>query len=451
VALVAGNFPPEDRPRAYGLVMGAGAIAVAVGPLIGGIATTYFSWRWVFAGEVLVVIGILALARRVHDAPPEESGRFDVVAAVVAALGLGAAVLGVLRSAEWGWVSPKPGSPSLLGVSPTLWFIIVGLLLVWAFLERESRMEERNEDPLVKPSMFSNRQMTGGLLMFLLLYLVRAGLFFTIPLFLSVSLGLTALETGVRILPLSITLLAAAVGIPRFLPHPSPRRVVRLGLLAMLAGHGDGLRPLPEAAGRRHAGRPPNPRRPARARRSRTGGVGRESDPRPEDRPARSPYPLFGVRPRSDDVGVDPGAGCVLGSICLLDGPFSVKGDGPPVFTRNGGLGAPGTDRHAGGPHPPWGDVLHPRPRESRRTAPPRRSSGFLPGVDQHQEVVQQVAAVGRPVRRVGAVEADGEALRARVLPVGWGYPVCRHGSPGWYEPVPVMNEEDAGDSRRWP
>src|SRR5207344_3256793 len=50
VALVAGNFPPEARPRAYGLVMGAGAIAIAVGPLIGGFATTYFSWRWVFAG-----------------------------------------------------------------------------------------------------------------------------------------------------------------------------------------------------------------------------------------------------------------------------------------------------------------------------------------------------------------------------------------------------------------
>ena len=53
VALVAGNFIAADRPRAYGLVMGAGAIAVAVGPLIGGIATTYFSWRWVFVGALL--------------------------------------------------------------------------------------------------------------------------------------------------------------------------------------------------------------------------------------------------------------------------------------------------------------------------------------------------------------------------------------------------------------
>jgi EmrB/QacA subfamily drug resistance transporter len=236
VALVAGNFPPEGRPRAYGLVMGAGAIAVAVGPLIGGFATTYFSWRWVFVGEVLVVAGILVLARRIQDAPPEARTRFDVIGSVLAAVGLGLAVFGVLQSAEWGWVVPKSDTSSLLGVSLTVWFVISGLLVVWAFLERESRLEEANRDPLVKPSMFSNRQMMGGLLMFFLLYLVQMGLFFTIPLFLSVSLGLSALETGIRILPLSITLLAAAVGIPRFFPHASPRRVVRLGLLAMLGG-----------------------------------------------------------------------------------------------------------------------------------------------------------------------------------------------------------------------
>ena len=88
----------------------------------------------------------------------------------------------------------------------------------------------------MKPSLFGNRQMCGGLLMFFVLYLVQAGMFFTIPLFLSVSLGLSALETGVRILPLSITLLAAAVGIPRFLPQRLPANVVRLGLLAMFGG-----------------------------------------------------------------------------------------------------------------------------------------------------------------------------------------------------------------------
>src|SRR3954467_9300062 len=121
-------------------------------------------------------------------------------------------------------------------MSPTIWLVLAGLLIVWIFLEWESRVQARGREPLVRRDLFANRQMTGGLLMFFLLYLVQAGLFFTIPLFLSVSLGLSALDTGLRILPLSVTLLAAAVGIPRYFPTASPRRVVRFGLLAMFLG-----------------------------------------------------------------------------------------------------------------------------------------------------------------------------------------------------------------------
>jgi MFS family permease len=236
VALVAGNFPPRGRPRAYGLVMAAGAIAVAVGPLIGGFATTYFSWRWVFAGEVIVVLAILVLARRVQDAPPESRPKLDLVGTVLSAAGLGLAVFGVLRSSEWGWIQPKPDGPELLGVSPTVWLIIGGLFVVWLFLEWERRLEKRGAEPLVRPELLSNGQLVGGLVLFFHQYLIQAGLFFTIPLYLSVALGLSAIDTGIRILPLSLTLLAAAAGIPRFLPDISPRRVVRLGLLAMLVG-----------------------------------------------------------------------------------------------------------------------------------------------------------------------------------------------------------------------
>src|SRR5688572_11300200 len=108
VALVAANFHPEGRPRAYGLVASAGAMAVAVGPLIGGLVTSYFSWRWVFAGEVLIVVGILALARRMQDSPPETGVRLDAVGVLLSATGLTLVVYGVLRSSEWGWVQPKP-------------------------------------------------------------------------------------------------------------------------------------------------------------------------------------------------------------------------------------------------------------------------------------------------------------------------------------------------------
>ena len=236
VALVAGNFPAERRPAAYGLVAAAGAVAVAVGPLIGGFCTTYFSWRWVFAGEVLVVLVILLLTRRIADAPVEERPQLDVVGAVLSALGLGLLVFGVLRSGEWGWIQPKVGGPSWAGLSPTIWLVIGGLFVIWVFFRWQARRESHGQEPLVRTAMLRNRQLTGGLTMFFFQFLVQAGFFFVVPLFLSVALGLSAIETGVRLLPLSVTLLAAAIGIPKLFPQVSPRLVVRLGLLSLLAG-----------------------------------------------------------------------------------------------------------------------------------------------------------------------------------------------------------------------
>ena len=236
VALVAGNFPAEGRPRAYGLVGAAGAIAIAVGPLIGGLATTYASWRWVFAGEVVVGAGIFLLSRRVADARPETRPRLDVLGSLLWAVGMGLVVLGVLKSGEWGWFVPSAGSPSVLGMSPVLWLILAGLVSLRLFMIHARRLEAAKAEPLVKPSMFANSQMTGGLLMFFFQFVVMMGLFFVIPLYLSVALGLSAIDTGLRITPLSLTMLLAAAGVPRFFPNVSPRRVVGLGFVAMLVG-----------------------------------------------------------------------------------------------------------------------------------------------------------------------------------------------------------------------
>ena len=171
-------------------------------------------------------------------------------------------MFGVLRSAEWGWIKPKAGGPSWAGLSPTIWLILGGLFVIWVFFRWESRRESRGEEPLVRPAMLRNRQLTGGLTMFFFQYLVQTGFFFVVPLFLSVALGLSAIETGVRLLPLSVTLLAAAIGIPRCSRHVSPRLVVRVGLLALLAGTVVLLGALDADAGARDRLRADAPHRP---------------------------------------------------------------------------------------------------------------------------------------------------------------------------------------------
>lgn len=236
VALVATNFSRDRRPAAYGLIAAAGAVAVAVGPLIGGAVTTFASWRWVFVGEVAIVLVLFVAVRRVQDTAGGERARLDLVGAILSILGLTLTVLGVLRSAEWGWVRPRPGGPALFGTSPVVWLVFGGLLVTAAFFGWEGRLERRGGEPLVRPAMLRNRQLAGGLTLFFFQFVVQSGVFFTIPLFLSVVLELSALQTGIRLLPLSAMLLLTAVGVPRFAPGASPRLVVRVGLLAMIAG-----------------------------------------------------------------------------------------------------------------------------------------------------------------------------------------------------------------------
>src|SRR4029453_19129762 len=187
-------------------------------------------------GEVLVVLGILALLRRMADTPAEEGAGLDLVGTALSATGLALVVFGLVRSGTWGCVSPKPGGPEWLGLSPVVWLILAGVCVLVGFLAWERRRLDRNEAALIDPAMLRIRRLRAGLTSFFFQYLLQAGVFFCVPLFLSVALGLSAVATGVRLLPLSITLLLGAVGVPKLFPDASPRRVVRTGFLALFVG-----------------------------------------------------------------------------------------------------------------------------------------------------------------------------------------------------------------------
>ena len=117
-----------------------------------------------------------------------------------------------------------------------IWLVLGGGAVLLGFLEWEKHRRDAGKPALLDPAILRVRLLRSGLTAFFFQFLLQAGLFFAVPLFLSIALGLSAIETGVRVLPLSITLVIAAVGIPKAFPHASPRRVSQIGFFALFLG-----------------------------------------------------------------------------------------------------------------------------------------------------------------------------------------------------------------------
>lgn len=231
VALVAANFEGQERAVAYGVLGGVAGAGIAVGPILGGWVTTELTWRLVFAGEVVVAIGILLGTRMIREAPREEvSSGLDWIGSVLSALGLGLVVLGVLQASNWGWLHPHSSPLEPFGFSLTPFVIAAGGVLLAAFVAWERRREERGGDPLLHLRLLRLPSLRGGLSMLLAQNLILMGIFFTVPLFLQIVQGLDALETGVRMLPASAGLFASALVGSALAKRFPAKTLVRVGI-----------------------------------------------------------------------------------------------------------------------------------------------------------------------------------------------------------------------------
>ena len=242
-ALTAANYEGRERALAYALLGGIAAIAIACGPLIGGWVTTEASWRYVFAGETVVVIGILFLRGQVRQAPrAAHRPRLDIVGVALSSLGLGLIVFAILASSTWGFVQPRT-PPTIsgteitpLGFSPVPFMVLAGLALLWLFSAWERRRADRGLDQLLDTTLLRIAQLRAGLSTLVGQQLVLMGTFFVIPVYLQVVLGLDAFQTGKRLLPLSVAMLVFALLGPRIAARRSPRTVAQIGLLAVSVG-----------------------------------------------------------------------------------------------------------------------------------------------------------------------------------------------------------------------
>jgi MFS family permease len=242
-ALTAANYEGKDRALAYGLIGGAAGAAIALGPLIGGWVTTEFSWRYVFVGEVVVVVAVLMVHRRMkRAAKPEHPERLDFGGGALSAAALGLVVFGILKSSAWGWVTPL-AAPTIagheitpFGFSVVPFLVVGGLVVLGCFSMWEERRERLGRSTLLDRALLKIETLRAGLWSLCAQQLVLMGTFFVLPVYLQVVLGFDAFETGKRLFPMSIAMLAAALSGPRLAARFAPRAVVQAGLAAMVVG-----------------------------------------------------------------------------------------------------------------------------------------------------------------------------------------------------------------------
>lgn len=221
-SLIHGNFAGAAQKQAYALVGAAAAIAAAIGPLLGGFVTTYLSWRVGFGLEVVIILVVLSQIRLVRDVAYTGVRRIDAVGAVLSVIGMGGVVLGILVWQEGG---EAVGLLMLVGV--------VALVLLARWLVRRKR---EGKLTLLDPDLFRHPNFTAGISGQGLQQITLGGAMIALPLFLQMTLEYNALEAGLSLAPLSLTMFAAALVAGKRAGDRRPAAIIRTGFLLSSIG-----------------------------------------------------------------------------------------------------------------------------------------------------------------------------------------------------------------------
>jgi EmrB/QacA subfamily drug resistance transporter len=221
-SLIHGNFEGEDQKKAYALVGAAAAIAAAVGPLLGGFVTTYLSWRVGFLLEDVVIVVVLSGIKLIRDVPYTGSRQIDVVGAVLSVLGMGGVVVGILV-----WQEGGESVAALLAVGA------VGLGGLARWLVRRKR---EDKPALIDPDLFKSPLYRHGISSQTLQQISLGGMMIALPLYLQMVLEYNALQAGVSLAPLSLSMFAVALLAGKSGGKRRPAAIIRAGFALVAIG-----------------------------------------------------------------------------------------------------------------------------------------------------------------------------------------------------------------------
>jgi MFS family permease len=196
-SLIHGNFEGAAQKKTYALVGAAAAIAAAVGPLLGGFVTTYLSWRVGFLLEAVVIAVVLSQLGLLKDVPYRGERQVDGVGAGLSVIGMGGVVLGILVWQEGG--------------DYVVLLIAIGALALWALARWLVRRHHDGKVTLLDPDLFQLPHFRLGFIGQMLQNITLGGAMIALPIFLQIKLEYDALETGLSLAPLSLTMFAVAI------------------------------------------------------------------------------------------------------------------------------------------------------------------------------------------------------------------------------------------------
>jgi MFS family permease len=242
-ALLVASYSPKEQAIGFGVLGGVAASAAAVGPILGGVLTTYASWRWGFAGEVLIAIALLPFARYVVEKKASDDAMtLDWGGTALSVIGLFSLVLGLILAGRYGWwTARRPfvvnGTQfDLAGLSPTVYLVGFGMAVLVGFVHWQRRREARGLTPLLHTRVLSNGTFVTGISSYLLQAMVVTGLLFVIPVFLQSAVGFSAFQSGLALLPFSLVTFAVSLGTANWGQRFSPKVLIQVGIGLMLAG-----------------------------------------------------------------------------------------------------------------------------------------------------------------------------------------------------------------------
>ncbi len=214
-SLIHGNFEGDAQTKVYALVGASAAIAAAIGPLLGGFLTTLLSWRVGFLIEAMIIAVVLLGSGRIRDEPYTGERSVDGVGAVLSVVGMGGIVLGVLVWQEGG---ESVAALLLLGMAA------LGALVYWLI-----RRKREGKPTLLDPSLFASKPFSFGIFQGILQQVALGGLLIALPIYLQLVLGYNALQAGLSLAPLSLTMFGVALLAGKRAGKRRPSKLIRDG------------------------------------------------------------------------------------------------------------------------------------------------------------------------------------------------------------------------------